>query len=263
VLLSGTAPALERRASDLREHFHRVIVVRPLEERLIEPAAIRYLGTAVGIEYQNLLLMVRHRLVKRVMDIALSAVGLVLLLPVMAAAAVAIKLCDPGPWWHAQTRGGRGGRPFRMWKLRTMYLDADDRLSAHLATDVAARREWEEEFKLARDPRVLPVVGNVLRRWSLDECPQFWNVIRGEMSLVGPRALPPYHLDAFGPEFRALRQRIRPGMTGMWQVMSRGRGAIRAQEVLDRYYICNWSLWMDLFVLGKTILTVPGGRGAR
>ncbi len=263
ILLSATAPDHEQWAAELSEHIRHVISTHALEDRFIEPVGIRYLGTSIGIEIQNRLLMRRNQLLKRTVDVAIAAIGLILVLPVLVIAAVAVTLRDPGPWWHVQTREGRGGRPFRMWKLRTMYLDAERRLAAHLAADPRASEEWGREFKLVRDPRVLPGVGTLLRRWSLDECPQFWNVIRGDMSLVGPRALPLYHLEAFGPAFRRLRQRIRPGMTGMWQVMSRGSGAVRTQEALDSYYIYNWSIWTDIFILGKTVLTVISGKGAR
>lgn len=262
ILLAGV-PAAEQKAAELRHHFRHVILVNPLESPLIEPTAVRYLGSAIGIEYRNGLLLRYNQGIKRIIDVGLSVLGLILLFPVAAAAAVAIKVSSPGPWWHAQWRVGRGGVPFRMWKLRTMHPDADIRLAAHLASDVRARREWQAEFKLAHDPRVIPIIGSFLRRWSLDEYPQFWNVIRGQMSLVGPRPLPTYHLDAFGAEFRALRQHVCPGMTGMWQVMSRGEGAIAAQESLDRYYIYNWSIWMDAFLLTKTILAAATGRGAR
>lgn len=263
VFLSADVPAHDRWVAGLSQHVRRVVSVHPLEERYVEPVAIRYLGNAIGIEIQNRLLMRRNRLLKRAADIALGTAGMVLTFPILAVASAAIVARDRGPWWHAQIREGRDGRPFTMWKLRTMYLDADARLEAHLAADAHAREEWQREFKLTRDPRVLPVVGTFLRRWSLDECPQFLNVIRGEMSLVGPRALPLYHLEVFDPPFRALRQRVRPGMTGMWQVMSRGAGAIRRQEALDSYYIYNWSIWMDVFLLARTVLAVASGRGAR
>lgn len=256
-------PDAEQKAADLRHRFRHVILVSSLESPLLEPTAVRYLGSGIGIEYRNGLLMRRNQSIKRIVDVVAGAAALVILFPVAAMAAVAIMVCDPGPWWHAQRRAGHGGAPFRMWKLRTMYTDAEARLATHLASDVAACAEWQTEFKLSHDPRVIPIVGGVLRRWSLDEYPQFWNVIRGDMSLVGPRALPAYHLDAFEPEFRRVRGEVRPGITGMWQVMSRGRGAIRAQEALDRYYIYNWSIWMDLFVLAKTVLAVISRRGAR
>jgi lipopolysaccharide/colanic/teichoic acid biosynthesis glycosyltransferase len=197
------------------------------------------------------------------MDVVLAALGLVLALPVMAVAALALALEDPGPFLHAQLREGRGGRTFRMWKLRTMYRDAEQRIVAHLQANAQARREWEQEFKLTDDPRVIPGVGTFLRRWSLDECPQLWNVLRGDMSLVGPRALPAYHLEAFGPEFRVQRRRVRPGLTGLWQVTSRGRGAIRTQEALDLRYISHWSVWTDVVILARTVRAVISGRGAR
>ncbi|HEY0873160.1 MAG TPA: exopolysaccharide biosynthesis polyprenyl glycosylphosphotransferase [Vicinamibacterales bacterium] len=253
----------EQKAIELQHHFRHVILVNALDSPLVEPAAVRYLGSAIGIEYRNGLLVRRNQVIKRIMDVVLGTIGLVALFPLAALAALAIVVSNGRPWWHVQVREGRGGKPFRMWKLRTMYTDADARLAAHLAADGAARTEWQREFKLSRDPRIIPRVGDLLRRWSVDEYPQFVNVIRGDMSLVGPRALPPYHLEAFTPHFRALRARVQPGMTGMWQVMSRGRGAIAGQEALDRYYIYNWSIWVDLFVLAKTVSAVLTRRGAR
>lgn len=200
---------------------------------------------------------------RRVADVVLTSAALVMALPVMAVAAVAIFLRDPGPVLHAQVREGRNGVQFRMWKLRTMCRDAETRLLDHLRADERARIEWEREFKITGDPRVIPGVGTFLRRWSLDECPQLWNVLRGDMALVGPRALPPYHLEAFDPGFRAKRRLVRPGVTGLWQVMSRGRGAIRRQQALDSYYISNWSIRLDLFILARTVEAVVSGRGAR
>jgi Undecaprenyl-phosphate galactose phosphotransferase WbaP len=263
VLLADRVPNHEAWVADLGGRFRHVISVHPLEDRYVEPVAIRYLGNSIGIEIQNRLLMRRNQVIKRAVDLVIASAGLCLSVPVMALAALAIVLRDPGPWWHVQIREGRGGRAFRIWKLRTMYRDADARLEAHLQADAAARAEWQRDFKLAHDPRILPLVGGFLRRWSLDECPQFWNVIRGDMSLVGPRALPLYHLDAFDPRVRELRRRVRPGMTGMWQVMSRAAGGVRRQEALDSYYIYNWSIWMDIFILARTVLAVVSGQGAR
>lgn len=205
----------------------------------------------------------RGQAAKRALDVVLGLGGLILLLPAAVIGAIAVMICSPGPWWHIQWRVGRDGVPFRMLKLRTMHLDADTRLTEHLARSVRARQEWAEEFKLTRDPRIISGVGRLLRRWSLDEYPQFWHVVRGDMSLVGPRPLPVYHLAAFSVDFRRIRQQVRPGMTGLWQVTSRGRGAIGRQEALDRYYIHHWSLRMDLSLLARTILAVMGGRGAR
>jgi lipopolysaccharide/colanic/teichoic acid biosynthesis glycosyltransferase len=117
-------------------------------------------------------------------------------------------------------------------------------------------------FKLKNDPRILKGVGFLLRKSSLDELPQLWNVVLGEMSLVGPRPFPHYHLEQFSQEFRNLRRSVIPGMTGLWQVLARSDGNLETQEKLDTYYIRNWSIWLDLSLLGRTALVVLTGKGA-
>jgi lipopolysaccharide/colanic/teichoic acid biosynthesis glycosyltransferase len=149
-----------------------------------------------------------------------------------------------------------------MWKLRTMHRNAAELLEMTLEADPAARREWHGAFKLRQDPRVLRKGGHFLRRSSLDELPQLWNVLKGEMSLVGPRPLPEYHLEAFDKEFRVLRERVRPGITGLWQVTTRSNGGTGLQKALDTYYICNWSIWLDLEIACRTVVAVARGRGA-
>lgn len=200
--------------------------------------------------------------VRRTADIALAALLLIALSPVLLAAALAIVVVSPGSPLFAQVREGRGGRPFRMWKLRTMHHDADARLTALLQRDADRRLEWERHFRIANDPRVLPVVGRVLRRWSLDEAPQLWNVLRGEMSVVGPRPLPADNLRALRPEYRALRNRVRPGLTGLWQVSGRGETDMRELEELDARYVLSRSLRLDLRILLATPAAVLGGHGA-
>jgi lipopolysaccharide/colanic/teichoic acid biosynthesis glycosyltransferase len=159
-------------------------------------------------------------------------------------------------------REGEGGKPIRILKLRSMYPDADAILERYLEENREAREEWERYCKLRKDPRVLPGVGHFLRRSSLDELPQFWNILIGQMSLVGPRPFPSYHMRQFPSAFRDLRVKVRPGLTGLWQISARSEGDLEVQEVLDTYYIRNWSLWLDIFILSRTARAVFFGQGA-
>ncbi len=248
--------------ADLRQRFRHVLWIREHTDLPVEGLEVRNLGGVLGVEFADRLQRRRNRGVKRASDLALGLATLLVALPILLAAALAIRLASPGSVLYRQRREGRNGRLFDLLKLRTMYADADERLARHLAASPEARAEWDRRVKLANDPRVVPLVGRWLRRFSLDELPQLWNVLKGEMSLVGPRPFPEYHLQRFSEPFRALRRRVRPGLTGLWQVMVRSDGGVAEQEAYDGYYIRNWSLWMDLYILGKTLAAVLKGRGA-
>lgn len=199
---------------------------------------------------------------KRAFDLLVAVPLALLTMPVVLVALLAVKLISPGPAFFTQEREGHRGRWIRVRKIRTMVPDAVTRLEHLLARDPQARAEWERYMKLKDDPRIIPYIGRFLRRTSIDELPQLWSVIRGEMSLVGPRPFTDYHLNAFSPEFRTLRRRVRPGLTGFWQVTVRSNGDLHAQEAADTYYVFNRSLKLDLWILFRTIPAVVLGRGA-
>ena len=225
-------------------------------------ASARDIGGMLGLEMRQNLLIPFNRWTKRAMDIAGALILGLLALPVLAAAAVWIKLMSRGSVFYCQEREGEKGRGIAVVKLRTMRPDAESVLMHVLSESSEIRAEWECRFKLRKDPRILRGVGKFLRKTSLDELPQLWSVLKGEMSLVGPRPFPRYHLDGFGPRFRTLRGRVKPGLTGLWQVSDRADGDLEVQETLDTYYIRNWSLWLDLYILARTVRAVLCPKGA-
>ena len=243
--------------------FARVIVVPELSEFPSLWVNTRDLGGILALEMRHNLLIRRNQLIKRILDYLIAVPLFIVSLPILAGAAICIKIASPGPAFFCQERDGLKGRRFRMWKLRTMHPDAEAQLEALIGNDPIACAEWQKHMKIRNDPRMIAYVGAWLRKTSIDELPQLWNVLRGEMGLIGPRPFPEYHLNMFTPDFRALRARIRPGITGLWQVVQRSEADLKVQETLDTYYIRNWSLWLDLYVLIRTPLAVLCQNGAR
>jgi len=243
-------------------NFPRMIVVPDLAGIASLWVTARDLGGCLGFEIKKNLLLRRNHVLKRLMDRAVALPLFLLSLPVMAFAALWIKIVSRGPAFHRQIREGMDGRRIAVWKLRTMRLDGDRILEDWFKVHPHDREQWQRYFKLRDDPRVLPMIGSLLRRTSLDELPQLWSILRGEMSLVGPRPLPDYHLEQFPSEFRTLRTRVLPGLTGLWQVSARSEGDLKVQEALDTFYIRNWSPWLDLYILARTASAVLLARGA-
>jgi Undecaprenyl-phosphate galactose phosphotransferase WbaP len=222
----------------------------------------RDLGGVLGLEVKKNLLVPGNRLLKRLLDYSIAAPAFVASLPVLLLAALWIKIVSPGPVLFRQEREGTNGKRIVMLKLRTMHRDAERLLTDYLDSNPKEKLNWLRFFKLKNDPRILPWIGAFLRRYSLDELPQLWNVLRGEMSLVGPRPFPYYHLEQFPASFRNLRSSVMPGVTGLWQVTARADGDLKVQEVEDTYYIRNWSPWLDIYILLRTVQAVLSAKGA-
>jgi len=197
---------------------------------------------------------------KRAMDIAIAGIGLLLLAPVFLVLALLVR-ADGGPAFYVHPRVGRGGRIFGCIKFRSMVVDSEARLEALLASDPAARAEWEQTRKLRNDPRITRI-GRFLRATSLDELPQLINVLRGEMSLVGPRPVTPAELDRYYGAAAAHYLSVRPGITGPWQVSGRSETSYDQRVALDVAYVTQPSLLTDLRILLRTPLAVLSRRGA-
>ncbi len=199
-------------------------------------------------------------IVKRIMDILLSSTLLVLFSPLFAVIALAIKLDSRGPVFYKQKRLGRGEKPFFMFKFRSMKVDADRVLQRILRNNPKKREEWEKYKKLKNDPRVTRV-GRFLRKWSLDELPQLINVLKGEMSMVGPRPYLPKERGDMG-DYRKVIFKVKPGITGLWQIRGRNTLPFKVRLALDEFYVRNWSLWLDFVILIKTTKAILEREGA-
>lgn len=197
---------------------------------------------------------------KRAFDIILSILGLVAALPLFLFVTLAVKLSDPGPIIYRQVRVGLGGRPFVCFKFRTMCVDSEAVLAAHLDANPKARMEWEAQRKLIDDPRVSKL-GRLLRRSSLDELPQLMNVLRGDMSLIGPRPIVTSEMSRYGDRL-PLYLAARPGLSGAWQVSGRSDCSYDKRVALDADYVSNWRFSTDLWILLRTVYAVLERRGS-
>jgi undecaprenyl-phosphate galactose phosphotransferase len=204
---------------------------------------------------------VRHIPLKRIFDIAFSSFVLILGSPLFLCIAVAIRLSSKGKSIYAHKRVGRAGRSFKCYKFRTMYMDADKKLNHILQTDAQLKKEWEENRKLKNDPRVTKL-GAFLRKTSLDELPQFWNVLKGDLSVVGPRPVVQEEVvKHLGIKANKILS-IRPGLTGIWQVSGRSDTSYSNRILMDEEYVDTQSLTLDIKLILKTIPSMIASRGA-
>lgn len=197
---------------------------------------------------------------KRCIDLLLLLLSSPVLIPIVIVISIAIKISSPGPVFYGHKRIGKNGKEFKCWKFRSMVIDADKQLEKILAENPQMRAEWEKDRKFTDDPRVTPI-GKFLRKTSIDEIPQFFNVLTGEMSFIGPRPVTKPELKKYGNKSDFILS-AQPGLSGMWQISGRSDTGYEERVTLDSYYIQNWSVWLDIWIIIKTVYVVIRGKGA-
>jgi len=212
------------------------------------------------LHMRNNLAMKRNRIYKRIFDLICTFTGGMLILPIIAIISLLVAIDNKGSVIFAHRRIGKDGKEFPCYKFQTMIPNAQEKLVEHLAANPEAKKEWDETFKLTNDPRVTKL-GGFLRKTSLDELPQLWNVIKGEMSLVGPRPIVKKEIERYGEYFREYAM-VLPGITGMWQASGRSDTTYEERVAMDTWYVRNWSVWLDIMYLAKTFQAVIWGKGA-
>ncbi len=240
--------------------FSHILVIPNLIGMTSLGICAREMGGIVGLEVTRQLLRPSARFAKRTLDLTISLLLAPLVAAIVAIAALMIKLEGPGPVFYGNDRIGLYGRKFKAWKLRSMRLDGDEVLERHLAEHPAEALEYHSTQKLKNDPRITRV-GFFLRKTSIDELPQFFNVLIGQMSIVGPRPVLEKQISIYGPSFNLYKQ-VRPGITGLWQVSGRNHLAFSERVRMDKYVIQNWSVWLDIYILARTAGVVLTGKGA-
>jgi undecaprenyl-phosphate galactose phosphotransferase len=216
---------------------------------------------AIGLEVKNNLAKPVNILIKKLFDIFVSCFLFIILSVPMIIIAILIKINSKGPAIYSQVRIGKNDKPFKCYKFRTMYNDAETRLNRLLENSEEVRNEWNHHWKLTNDPRITKI-GRLLRQTSLDELPQIFNVLKGNMSLVGPRPVTKKEIDDYYKNEAILCFGVPPGVTGLWQVSGRSNTGYDYRIVLDSWYVRNWNLWLDIVILFKTIRVVLKKEGA-
>ena len=249
--------------SRVNTYFSRILIMPAAEDNepilhfLVSPYV---LDTTTGFFLQQRLHDKRRLAIKRAMDLGLCLMGSIVILPLVLVLALLIRLDSKGPVFYKQRRIGRGGQEIYVHKFRTMVPNADEILKDYLARNPEMAREWEEDHKLRHDPRVTKI-GHFLRKTSLDELPQLYDVVRGTMSLVGPRPIVEDERAKYGSVFNDYI-RVRPGITGLWQISGRNDTSYSRRVDYDFYYVSNWNVWLDIWILVRTVPVVLFGRGA-
>jgi len=222
--------------------------------------SVRDFNGVLGIDTSNKLKMPFNIFIKRLMDICIVVFGGIIILPILLIIGLIIKLDSPGSMLYKHERLGINGKRFYAYKFRTMVTDADIKLQNLLETDPKLKKEWEEKQKLYKDPRIT-AIGKFLRRTSIDEFPQLINVLKGEMSFIGPRPIVDSEIEKYGEDYNRVFS-VKPGLTGLWQVSGRSDSNYLDRVAYDIYYQQSWSVWLDLWIIFKTFGVVIIGKGA-
>ncbi len=252
--------ALHYMIQDQCKGYRHVLLVPDLRGICSLGISARDIGGEIGFEVPQRLFHRSAGMMKRALDLILTLAGLFALLPVFLLIAAAIKLTSIGPVFYGHTRYGRDGTTFKALKFRTMFQNGESILLEHFHKNPEELAAWQRDQKLKRDPRVTSV-GGWLRRYSLDELPQLCNVLLGQMSLVGPRPIVSAEVEKYGRGYD-LYSRVRPGITGLWQVSGRNNTTYPERVAFDEYYVRNWSIWLDTYILVRTARAVFSAEGA-
>ncbi len=242
------------------KNFRHILIITELLGICCLGISPREIGGQVGLEIPQRLSFVVPKIIKRCMDFAIGTTLLLMLIPLFLVICAAIKLTSKGPVFFGHLRYGRDGKSFRALKFRTMVTDADRKLEEYLKQHPELLLEWQISHKLKDDPRIT-TVGKWLRRYSLDELPQLLNIIAGHMSLVGPRPIVQSEIKRYATTYD-LYKRVPPGLTGLWQVSGRNNTTYEERVAFDDYYVRNWSVWLDIYILARTFRAVLHAEGA-
>lgn len=246
---------------EMKKFFRYTIVVsNQLNSTMSGAPHLRDIAGIVAFSSTNYLTKIQSHVAKRAFDIALILCSLPLTLPVCLLTALFVKLTSPGPVLYGHKRVGLNGKEFKCWKFRSMYIDADKQLKKILKENPEMKKQWDRDRKLENDPRVTPF-GKFIRKTSLDELPQLINIFVGQMSFIGPRPVMQDELERYGKKADYILS-VLPGLSGMWQTSGRSDTAYEDRVTLDAYYIQNWSIWLDIWILIKTVWVVLCGKGA-
>ncbi|MGL4366958.1 MAG: exopolysaccharide biosynthesis polyprenyl glycosylphosphotransferase [Brevinemataceae bacterium] len=242
---------------------YNVIYAIPYKSGILVNADNQYLFSErlFVIKFENKLNSLTAGFFKLLMDKVLSFLIIICISPLIILVILLIKLTSPGPIFYHQTRVGKGGKSFKIFKFRTMHLDADQKLKVLLEENPVLKLEWEKYYKLKKDPRITPI-GGFLRKYSIDELPQLFNVLLGSMSLVGPRPFVLGEIEEIDPNLLTTYAKVKPGLTGLWQVTGRNNNDRIQRIKIDMWYIQNWKLSLDIIILLNTPLSVLRAEGA-